>query len=82
MRCWTDWRRKSVIEWILTSTVLTALAIAARYALRGRIGLRLQYGLWLLVLARLLIPVSFGGAAVSVANVAGRPSAAADRVVA
>ena len=71
-----------MIEWILTSTVLTALAIAARYALRGRIGLRLQYGLWLLVLARLLIPVSFGGAAVSVANVAGRPSAAADRVVA
>lgn len=71
-----------MIEWILTSTVLTALAIAARYALRGRIGLRLQYGLWLLVLARLLIPVSFGGAAVSVANVAGRPAAAADRVVA
>lgn len=59
-----------MIEWIVTSTVLTTLVIAARYALRGRIGLRLQYALWLLVLARLLIPVSFGGTAVSVANVA------------
>ena len=57
-------------EWIVTSTVLAALVIAARYALRGRISLRLQYGLWLLVLLRLLIPVSFGGTSVSVANVA------------
>lgn len=57
-------------EWIVTSTVLAALVIAARYALRGKISLRLQYGLWLLVLARLLIPVSFGGTSVSVANVA------------
>lgn len=71
-----------MIEWAVTSTVLTALVIGARYALRGKIGLRLQYGLWLLVLARLLIPVSFGGTAVSVANVAGRSTAAADRVVA
>lgn len=57
-------------EWIVTSTVLAALVIAARYALRGKISLRLQYGLWLLVLLRLLIPVSFGGTTVSVANVA------------
>ena len=72
-----------MLEWILTSTVLTALVIAARYALRGRIGLRLQYALWLLVLARLLIPVSFGGTAVSVANVAApvAPEAITGRVV-
>lgn len=59
-----------MLEWILTSTVLTVLVIATRYALRGKISLRLQYGLWLLVLLRLLIPVNFGSAAVSVANVA------------
>ena len=70
-------------EWIVTSTVLTALVIAARYALRGKISLRLQYGLWLLVLARLLIPVSFGGTAVSVANVTApvRSEAITGRVV-
>lgn len=70
-------------EWIVTSTVLAALVIAARYALRGKISLRLQYGLWLLVLARLLIPVSFGGTAVSVANVTApvRPEAITGRVV-
>ncbi len=70
-------------EWIVTSTVLAALVIAARYVLRGKISLRLQYGLWLLVLARLLIPVSFGGTAVSVANVTApvRPEAITGRVV-
>ena len=72
-----------MMEWIVTSTVLTALVIAARYALRGKISLRLQYGLWLLVLCRLLIPVSFGGTAVSVANVTApvRSEAITGRVV-
>lgn len=59
-------------EWIMTSTVLTALVILMRYILRGRIGLRLQYGLWLLVLVRLLLPVSFGTSPISAANGAER----------
>lgn len=53
-------------EWIITSSVLTALVILMRHALRGKIGLRLQYGLWLLVLVRLLVPVSFGTSPASV----------------
>ena len=43
--------------------------IALRYLLRGKISLRLQYALWLLVLARLLIPVSFGSTDISVMSV-------------
>ena len=58
------------MEWIVSSTVLATVVIGLRYALRGKISLRLQYGLWLLVLLRLLIPVSFGGAQFSVANAA------------
>lgn len=57
-----------MIEWFLSSAVLAALIIALRYALRGRIGLRLQYALWGLVLARLLVPVSFGSSVISVMN--------------
>lgn len=53
-------------EWIITSSALTALVILIRYVLRGKIGLRLQYGLWLLVLVRLLLPISFGHSPVSV----------------
>lgn len=53
-------------EWIITSTVLTAVMILMRYIMRGKMGLRLQYGLWLLVLVRLLLPISFGSSPVSV----------------
>lgn len=55
-------------EWILSSTVLIAAVLLLRLALRGKISLRLQYALWALVLLRLLIPVSFGGSALSVEN--------------
>lgn len=44
------------------------MVILLRYALRGRIGLRLQYGLWLLVLVRLLPPVNFGTSPISAAS--------------
>lgn len=57
-----------MLEWIVSSTILTALVILLRYALRGRIGLRLQYGLWLLVLVRLLVPVNFGTSPISAAS--------------
>ena len=57
-----------MLEWILSSAALCALVIGLRYLLRGRIGLRLQYALWGLVLLRLLLPVSFGGSRLSLMN--------------
>ena len=54
--------------WMLSSAVLTLTVIVLRCALRGRISPRTQYALWLLVLVRLLIPVSFGASSLSVMN--------------
>ena len=53
-------------EWFVSSAVLAAALIALRYALRGKISPKLQYGLWALLLIRLLVPVSVGQSAVSV----------------
>ena len=58
-----------MIEWVVSSCILILVVIALRYLLRGRISLRLQYTLWLLVLARLLLPVSFGSTDISVMSV-------------
>ena len=58
-----------MMQVILTASILILVVAALRYALRGRISLRLQYALWLLVLARLLIPVSFGSTDISVMSV-------------
>lgn len=55
-------------EWAITSSVLIAAVLILRLCLKGRISLRLQYGLWALVLVRLLIPFSFGSTPVSVLN--------------
>lgn len=56
-------------EWIVTSGILILIVIALRFVFRGKVSLRLQYGLWAVVLARLLLPVSFGSSAVSAANI-------------
>ena len=45
-------------EWIVSSSVLIFIMILLRALLRGRISPRLQYALWLMVLLRLLVPVS------------------------
>lgn len=58
-----------MIEWVVSSCILILAVIALRYLLRGKISLRLQYAMWLLVLARLLIPVSFGSTDISVMSV-------------
>ena len=55
-----------MIEIILTSSVLILLLAVLRRALRGRIDPRVQYALWLLVAARLLIPGTLFTAPVSV----------------
>lgn len=57
-----------MLEWIVSSSVLAALMIELRYLLRGHISLRLQYSIWLILLLRLLLPVSLGTSPVSVAN--------------
>lgn len=56
------------MQWIISSSVLIAVVIALRFALRGKISLRMQYALWLLVLVRLLVPVSLGTSDLSVMN--------------
>ena len=55
-------------QWIISSCVLLLVVIALRYLLRGKISLRMQYALWLLVLVRLLVPLSFGASGLSVMN--------------
>ncbi len=56
-------------EWIITSSILILVVMILRYMLKGKIGLRLQYALWALVLLRLLVPVSPAESRVSVMNV-------------
>lgn len=57
-------------EIILTSSILILLLAVLRRALRGRIDPRVQYALWLLVAARLLIPGTLFTAPVSVMGAA------------
>ena len=57
-----------MLQVILTSSVLILVLLLLRRVLRGRVSLRLQYALWVLVAVRLLVPVSFGSSAVSVLN--------------
>lgn len=55
-------------EWAVTSSVLIIVVLILRQCLKGRVSLRLQYGLWALVLVRLFLPVSLGHTPVSVLN--------------
>lgn len=45
-------------EWIASSCVLIATVAFLRWALKGKLSLRLQYGLWAIVLVRLLLPAN------------------------
>lgn len=58
-------------EWIITSTVMIAAVIALRQIFKGRISMRMRYGLWALVLLRLLIPGNFIQSNLSVENLTG-----------
>ena len=57
-----------MIQVLLTSSLLILILALLRRVLRGRVSLRLQYALWVLVAVRLLVPVSFGSSSVSVLN--------------
>lgn len=65
-----------MLAWFVTSSVLILAVVALRYALRGRISLRVQYALWAPVLVRLLLPCSLFPAAFSIMNPINRLSAA------
>lgn len=57
-----------MLEVLISSSVLIGALAVLRLLLRGKISPRLQYGLWLLVVARLLVPISIGSSAASVMN--------------
>ena len=59
-----------MLEILISSSVLILVLAILRLALRDKISARLQYALWLLVLVRLLVPVSFFHSPVSVAEAA------------
>lgn len=52
---------------LISSSLLIAVVLLARWLLRERVSKRLIYGAWLLVALRLLIPVQFGHSQYSVA---------------
>ena len=65
-----------MIQVLISSSVLILVLAALRKLLRGKISLWLQYGLWLLVAVRLLVPVQFGAASFSLSNITERPEQA------
>lgn len=55
-------------SWIISSSVLIIVIILLRYIFKGKISLRVQYGLWLVVAVRLLLPFNIGTSSFSVQN--------------
>lgn len=58
-----------MIEIIITSSVLILALILFRKLCWGKISRRLQYGLWLLVIIRLLVPAQFFTSSLSIMNI-------------
>lgn len=58
----------AVFEILVTSSALIVGIFGLRKLTMGKISMRLRYGLWLLVAARLLMPLSLGTSPVSVMN--------------
>ena len=57
-----------MLQWIVSATALLAAVLLVRALLGRRMGAGLRYGLWLLVLVRLLVPLHFGQSAAAPAN--------------
>lgn len=62
-----------MIGWIVSSSVLIIVTIGLRFFLKNKLAPGLQYGLWLLVLLRLLIPGEFIPSPISVQNLLAVP---------
>ena len=57
-----------MINWMISSSCLILIVLMLRRLCAGKISLRMQYALWLLVAVRLLIPVNLGNSAISIEN--------------
>ena len=57
-----------MIQWIITSCLLIAAVLILRKVTQNHISARIRYGLWLLVLIRLLLPFSIGSSPISIMN--------------
>lgn len=57
-----------MLEWIISSSILIAVIVVGRRFFKGRVSCRVQYGLWLLVVLRLLVPISPVQSSLSIAN--------------
>ena len=57
-----------MIDWILSYSLLILVVIGTRAIFKDKISQRLRYALWVLVLIRLLIPVTVGHSVISTAN--------------
>lgn len=55
-------------NWIISSSVLILLVMLVRLVFKEKMSQRLRYGLWLLVLIRLLVPFSLGESQMSIDN--------------
>ena len=55
-------------QWIVSSSALIIIVVLIRQLLKNRLSLKIRYALWLLVLIRLIVPVSFGQSPVSIMN--------------
>ena len=55
-------------EWIISSSVVITAVLLIRFCFKERIGAKLRYALWLIVLVRLLLPVQIGESAISAAR--------------
>lgn len=61
-----------MIEILAGVTILIPVIMILRYVTRGKISMRLRYGLWLLVVLRLIVPTNIGNSALSVMNLTER----------
>ena len=64
-----------MLEWIISSSLLILIVLFLRAVLGKRIGAGLQYGLWSVVLARLLVPVTLFSLAIMALPAAELPEA-------
>lgn len=46
-----------VFQWAVSTSILIALILLLRWALAGKLSMRVRYGLWAVVLVRLLVPI-------------------------
>ncbi|MGM9554328.1 MAG: M56 family metallopeptidase [Faecousia sp.] len=65
-----------MIQILISSSVLILVLVALRKLLQGKISLRLQYALWLIVAVRLLVPVQFGAVSFSLSSISEKPEQA------